>query len=172
MSDKNLYDKIEETIKSINSQLNEDFNVGIDDFFEVPYKSRKDAESDFNDHIKPILDGYKIDVTDIPPSLYAYAFYQNDASIIEKYCKGDPVLDPNDPNGKHGWIRYIKQTPKKQEHPYRDLAYMADMEISRCCLLIKKLEITKEYLAAQAKYFDALDHLEDDNYHFGFDLTI
>ena len=53
-----------------------------------------------------------------------------------------------------------------------DLAYAAGMEKTRIKLLIDKLEITSEYLGAQAKYFDKLAMIEEANELFGFDLDI
>lgn len=128
----------------------------------------------FSHLIDSVLKQYSVDPADIPPALLALALRDHDVELIEEFCKGRIVFDPDDPTNKHGWRRFtgLETRPKRESHPYRDLSYIASMEDARLSLLSSKIAATKEYLKASAEYFEALDQIEEENGNFGFDLDL
>lgn len=128
--------------------------------------------------IAKALDIHNVEIKEIPEGIIKLVYDERDINILERWLRGDVVLDPNDPTGTHGWKRLMhsNQEQKKTEKPtwkfYQDAAYEAANEATRCLMRSDILNAQREYYMAQNKYFDTLSQIYQANETFKFDLYV
>ena len=141
-----------------------------------------DLETNIKDCLEQLiakaLEIHNIEMKEIPEGIIKLVYDEQDINVLERWLKGDVVLDPNDPTGTHGWKRLMcsNQEQKKTEKPtwkfYQDAAYEAADEATRCAMRSDILNARREYYMAQNKYFDTLSQIYRANENFKFYLNV
>jgi len=128
--------------------------------------------------IAKALEIHNVEIKEIPEGIIKLVYDERDINILERWLRGEVVLDPNDPTGTHGWKRSIhsNEEHKSAEKPtwkcYQDAAYEAVNEATRCLMRSDILNARREYYMAQNKYFDTLSQIYQANESFKFYLDV
>ena len=128
--------------------------------------------------IAKALEIHNVEIKEIPEGIIKLVYDERDINILERWLRGEVVLDPNDPTGTHGLKRLIhsNEEHKNAEKPtwkfYQDAAYEAANEATRCLMMRDILNARREYYAAQNKYFDTVSQIYHANETYNFDLYV